>query len=111
MDVDNTNEGRFLLAGSRDCTVSVYDLHFGSEEHLNVPLCQNDDDNDNEEDGGDSSGIFSRESQWKQKHRYPSIARSRRVPPSTAVLQQQRDPNYLAHGHSHAGRYDIVFTS
>ena len=36
LDIDNTNEGRFLLCGSRDGTISVYDLSLlGSEYYIN----------------------------------------------------------------------------
>lgn len=37
LDIDNTCEGRFLLAGSQDCAISVYDLSLlGSDHHLNT---------------------------------------------------------------------------
>ena len=101
MDVDNCCEGRFLLVGSRDCTVSVFDLDMGSDDQL-----QGQDSVDQGKDGVGTD--TSTRERWKRQHRYQSIAKSRRIPPSAALLEQQSDPNYLARGHSHAGTVGIL---
>ena len=108
--VDNLNEGRFVLVGSRDCTVSVHDLHCGSEEQLH--LHDDDDDVFGKDEETIKDDPWKRQQQQRRRrqrrhhhrHVYPSIAKSRRIPPSTMAMEQTNQANYVPQGHSHAGR-------
>jgi len=85
LDVDNKSEGRFLLCGSHDCTITVYDLSIlGSDHHL-----------------GTSSSFTSKSSRdilmpEKDKRTFHPVSRSRRI------VGGCYDPNHVPPGHSHA---------
>eukprot|EP00554_Chaetoceros_debilis_P001122 CAMPEP_0194089720 /NCGR_PEP_ID=MMETSP0149-20130528/35872_1 /TAXON_ID=122233 /ORGANISM="Chaetoceros debilis, Strain MM31A-1" /LENGTH=551 /DNA_ID=CAMNT_0038773755 /DNA_START=375 /DNA_END=2028 /DNA_ORIENTATION=- len=107
LDIDNTSEGRFLLSGSQDCTVSVFDLNvLGSDYHLHT------------EEGIRSSNIGHRsrnnlkdrqqkqKQKWRDKNRFQAIAKSQRNFAVTGEnhrhREQQLDPLYVPPGHSHS---------
>lgn len=86
LDVDNASEGRFLLCGSHDCTISVYDLSIlGSDYHLNSNSKSNLNDASRCLENG--------------RQRYHPVARSRR----TSVGLYDTDVNHISTptGHSH----------
>lgn len=89
LDIDNTSEGRFLLCGSQDCTISVYDLSIlGSDYHLNPDLAT----------PNNAIGNNKEHLQWKNKNRFRSIARSQR----NFAGEQHLDPLFVPYGHSHS---------
>jgi DNA excision repair protein ERCC-8 len=91
--VDNTNEGRFLLCGSKDGTVSVFDLSLlGSDYHINHA-------------GADvsSSCPLSQSLNWEQQHTFHAICHSQKVHAtnrSQTIDEMHANPNYLPAGHS-----------
>ncbi len=88
LDIDNNAEGRFLLCGSRDCTISIYDLSLlGSEYHVNF--------------GGRGTQIPANNEKWKLQNTYHPICHSRKVQsnPSQGIHEIHQDPNYLPTGH------------
>ena len=89
LDIDNTSESRFLLCGSQDCTISVYDLStLGSDHHLNPDLATLDCSKRNNE----------HHLQWKHKNRFRPIARSQR----NFAGENHLDPLFVPYGHSHS---------
>ncbi len=102
LDIDNTCEGRFLLAGSQDCTISVYDLSLlGSDYHLNTT-------SGGREHGNESTSTNVRkkeqEQMWKDKNRFQPVARSQR----NLAAEENLDPLYVPPGHSHSGEIVII---
>jgi len=105
LDVDNASEGRFLLCGSRDCTISVYDLStLGSDHHLNVNSNSSVTLSSLETRRSDSNLASSKGSSpnyEKDRQKYHPVARSRRI----AVNPYDSNSNHLSTtpaGHSHS---------
>jgi DNA excision repair protein ERCC-8 len=103
LEIDNSSEGRFLLSGSQDCTISVYDLSLlGSEHHLN-----RDDVEIVDGYGGSTcieNGAMGSLAQWRRKNRFRPIARSQRHFFTADEYQEQihLDPLHVPCGHSHS---------
>ena len=97
LEIDNSSEGRFLLSGSQDCTISVYDLSLlGSEYHLN----RDDSFVNGNNHGSGSEGSLA---QWRRKNRFRPIARSQRNFFTAEQHQHQHlDPLHVPCGHSHS---------
>lgn len=99
LDVDNTNEGRFLLCGSRDGTISVYDLSLlGSDYYIN------------QEGHNHAPSLASNyyhkymqeeERKWAQQLTFHPICHSQKAStnPSQNINAMNHDPNYLPSGH------------
>ncbi len=97
LEIDNSSEGRFLLSGSQDCTISVYDLSLlGSEYYLNK----------GEGDGEVMNSIYDGKGsveKWKSKNRFRPIARSQRTFFTAEHHRQDLlDPLHVESGHSHS---------
>jgi WD40 repeat protein len=86
LDFDNHAEGRFLLAGSADGTISVYDVGpDGSEYCL---------------DGGiENAPRADAAHRLRQMAQHRPLARSRREPPAAALRGPSVHPNYVPSGH------------
>ena len=103
LDFDNHAEGRFLLAGSADGTVSVYDVGLdGSEYFLDGGI-----ENARSSNGGGALSEGSETSvdedhRLRQMAQHKPLARSHREPPSAALQGQAVNPNYVPSGHSGA---------
>jgi len=90
LDIDNTSEGRFLLSGSQDCTISVYDLSIlGCDHHLNA-----EDDHTR----GNNKGKREQHAVWERKNRFRPIARSQR----NVSIEEHLDPLFVPCGHAHS---------
>lgn len=103
LDIDNTCEGRFLLAGSQDCTISVYDLSLlGSDYHLNTSSDMREQKNKNI-----SASVRKKEQEqiWKDKNRFQPVARSQR----NWAVEEHLDPLYVPPGHSHSGEIHYYY--
>jgi DNA excision repair protein ERCC-8 len=101
LDIDNTSEGRFLLCGSQDCTISVYDLSIlGSDYHLKNNLDPQEYISSSRS-GGRSIDFEEQRSTWKSKNRFRPIAKSQRnsIRPDRIALS---DPLFVPDGHSHS---------
>mmetsp|Transcript_14976 Transcript_14976/g.21978 ORF Transcript_14976/g.21978 Transcript_14976/m.21978 type:complete len:692 (-) Transcript_14976:22-2097(-) len=120
LDLDNGGgggDGRFLLAGSSDCTVSVYDLSkLGCQDYLENG---NSYDKDNEEEGEKkkeelllsrrkkrprrpSEEEAQRQKKLLKQKRHVPIARSRRLTSASFFTAEEQDPNYIPSGHRHS---------
>ena len=94
LDFDNHAEGRFLLAGSADGTVSVYDVGLdGSEYFLDGGI---ENTRSSKAGGADESHRLGQMAQHKP------LARSHREPPLAALQGQSVNPNYVPSGHGGA---------
>lgn len=104
LDFDNHAEGRFLLAGSADGTVSVYDVGLDGSEYL----LDGGIDNARNSKAGGASSLAGSETSADESHRlrqmaqHKPLARSRREPPSAALQGQSVNPNYVPSGHGGA---------
>jgi len=91
-----------LLCGSRDCTVSVFDLSIlGSEHHLNKNGNKQPQHHPNvgqEEDGG--QGSEEEQEKWAQQHTFKPVCLSSKSNPNRQLRNIQQDPNYVPTGHS-----------
>ena len=100
LDIDNTSEGRFLLCGSRECTLSVYDLSLlGSDQHLGLGDMTSSSGsirNSAFGDGGKYNFMRQELQQWKSKNRFQPIARSQ----VNFASENHLDPLYVPLGHS-----------
>mmetsp|Transcript_11290 Transcript_11290/g.23093 ORF Transcript_11290/g.23093 Transcript_11290/m.23093 type:complete len:581 (-) Transcript_11290:42-1784(-) len=108
LDFDNTAEGRFLLAGGADGTVSVYDVGLdGSEYFLDGGIASIG--TELSADGGAARGNVNRNRNRKQMEttrlkkmaQHKPLARSNREPPASS-LQHQHDLTYVPSGHGGA---------
>jgi FOG: WD40 repeat len=100
LDMDNASEGRFLLCGSKDCTISVYDLSLlGSDYSLTTT-----DREDLLEDRRCSLSVDLEEqhSTWKSKNRFRPIAKSPRDTSLRPDGLAMSDPLFVPRGHSHS---------
>ena len=89
LDIDNNIEGRFLLCGSRDCTVSIYDLNLlGSDYHVNC-------------DVNTQQHRMHHDEKWLLQNTYHPVCHSRKIRsnPSHTLYDMNQDPNYLPTGH------------
>ena len=92
LDIDNSCESRFLLCGSSDCTVSVYDLSIlGSEHHLQPEKVTLEDNDDKQ------NRNYLQQKTWKQKNRFRPIARSQK---NFGTEDNHLDPLFVPDGHS-----------
>ena len=92
LEIDNSSEGRFLLSGSQDCTISVYDLSLTGSDYF-----VNKEDNENGTGSNNCNGSLS---QWKRKNSFRPIARSQRN-----FFTSQQQPHHVLDvpsGHSHS---------
>ena len=95
LDFDNHAEGRFLLAGSADGTISVYDVGLDGSEYFldggieNMPAA-----------GSGSAGMEAH--RLRQMAQHKPLARSHREPPAAALNGQTANPNYVPSGHGGA---------
>jgi DNA excision repair protein ERCC-8 len=90
LDIDNTNESRFLLCGSFDGTVSVYDLSLlGSEYYINQDCYTNNTYNNCMEEGR----------RWKLQNTFRPICHSQKVTLQPQEEDNNINPNNLPNGH------------
>lgn len=90
LDIDNSIEGRFLLCGSRDCTVSIYDLSLlGSDYHVNYDV------------KNQQNRMMDHNEKWLLQNTYHPVCHSRKIQsnPSQTIHEMNQDPNYLPTGH------------
>mmetsp|Transcript_12934 Transcript_12934/g.24295 ORF Transcript_12934/g.24295 Transcript_12934/m.24295 type:complete len:567 (-) Transcript_12934:124-1824(-) len=106
LDIDNTSEGRFLLCGSHDCTISVYDLSIlGSDYHLELNYWNllEESAKNNDDCRGRHIDLQEKLSIWKSKNRFRPIAKSQRnTLNSDRLLEAMSDPLFVPCGHSHS---------
>lgn len=96
LDFDNHAEGRFLLAGSADGTISVYDVGLdGSEYFLDGGI-------ENMPAAGSAGSAGMEEHRLRQMAQHKPLARSHREPPAAALNGQAANPNYVPSGHGGA---------
>jgi len=116
LDMDNNSEGRFLLCGSSDSTISIYDLSLlGSEYHLEYGHSYEHREEEQNHENHVKNQVLARsknsdvksisvshnDDKEKQKNKFRHIGKSQRshANPSQTIAAMQRDPNYLPSGH------------
>lgn len=97
LDFDNTCEGRFLLSGSSDGTISAYDVSpSGSEYVLDGGISSISSKN-----GHRNSRLEWERARLKKMAEHKPVARSYREPPINALTSGD-DPTYCPSGHAGA---------
>lgn len=107
LDFDNNAEGRFLLAGGHDGTISVYDVGLdGSEYFLDGGIESMEkrhpvDDRTNARSTSFTINDKLEATRVRKMAQHKPLARSHREPPASS-LQHQEDPMYVPSGHGGA---------